>query len=157
MGGRKPIFKALRNELKRANLYTEDTKKADCILFNSHHNLKKFLSLEINLSIFDLFSHKKYAYTLQLPYHLYHFTPITIKNYLKLLNFQNVKIIHKNFDRDLLAPLNFLIRENPNKLFLKVIFKFATKRLIRKVIIRTIVNLFSLLGKTSRMTVIAEK
>ena len=101
--------------------------------------------------------YKKYAYTLQLPYHLYHFTPITIKNYLKLLNFQNVKIFHENFDRDLLAPLNFMIRENPNKLFLKVILKFATKRLIRKIIIRIIVNILSLLGKTSRMTVIAEK
>lgn len=101
--------------------------------------------------------YKKYAYTLQLPYHLYHFSPFTIKNYLKLLNFQNVKIIHENFDRDLLAPLNFMIRENPNKLFLKVILKFATKKLIRKIVIRIFVNILSLLGKTSRMTVIAEK
>jgi len=101
--------------------------------------------------------YKKFAYTLQLPYHLYHFTPITIKNYLILLNFQNIKIIHENFDRDLLAPLNLMIRENPNKSFLKIILKFATNRLIRKVIIRTIVNFFSLLGKTSRMIVIAEK
>jgi len=101
--------------------------------------------------------YKKYAYTLTLPYHLYHFTPITIKNYLKLLNFQNIKIFHENFDRDLLAPLDFMTRENPNKLFLKVIFKFASKKLIRKIFIRTIVNIFSLLGKTSRMTVVAEK
>ena len=101
--------------------------------------------------------YKKYAYTLTLPYHLYHFSPNTIKNYLKLLDFHNIKIVHENFDRDLLAPLNFMIRENPNKLYLKVILKFATKGLIRKVIIKTIVNIFSLLGKTSRMTVIAEK
>ncbi len=101
--------------------------------------------------------YKNYAYTLTLPYHLYHFNPITINNYLKLLNFQNVKIFHENFDRDLLAPLNFMIREHPNKLYLKVILNFATKRLVRKIIIRTIVNFFSLLGKTSRMTVIAEK
>jgi len=101
--------------------------------------------------------YKKYAYTLTLPYHLYHFTPITIYNYLKLLNFKSIKIHHSNFDRDLLAPLNFMIRENPSKLYLKVIFKFATNKLIRKVIIRTIVNFFSILGITSRMTVIAEK
>lgn len=110
-----------------------------------------------DISGLEVSIYKKYAYTLQLPYHLYHFTPITIKNYLQLLNFQNPKIIHENFDRDLLAPLNFMIRENPNKLFLEVVLKFATKRLIRKVIIRIIVNFFSLLGKTSRMTVIAEK
>ncbi len=101
--------------------------------------------------------YKKYAYTLQLPFHLYHFTPKSIKNYLKELNYKKIKIIHGNFDRDLIAPLTFIIREHPDKILVKYLQKLSTKRFIRKTLIKFIIYIFSFLGKTSRMTVVARK
>jgi len=138
----------------------EHVESPKIVLKKCHALLKphgKLVLILPDISGIEVRIYKKYAYTLQLPYHLYHFSPNTIRNYLKLLNFQEVKIFHDNFDRDLLAPLNFMIRENPNEVLLKIILKFASRRLIRKVIISTITNIFSLLGKTSRMTVIAKK
>ena len=101
--------------------------------------------------------YKKYAYTLQLPIHLYHFTPKSIKDYLKELNYKNIKIFHRNSDRDLLVPLSFIIRDYPDKILVKYLFKLATKRFIRKIFVKFLVDIIAFLGKTSRMTVIATK
>ena len=101
--------------------------------------------------------YKKYAYTLHAPFHLYQFTPRTIKNYLKAGHFKNIKITHQNFDRDLVAPLNFILRENPNSFFIKILYKLSYNKFIKKTIVRLIVNFLSLIGKTSRMTVVAKK
>jgi len=100
---------------------------------------------------------KKYAYSLQLPFHLYHFTPYTIKNYLKKFDFANIKIIHQISDRDLIAPLSFILSENPNKKLAKYLFNLLTFSFFRKSVIRLLINILALLGITSRMTVIAEK
>jgi len=101
--------------------------------------------------------YKKYAYTLQLPYHLYHFTPNSIKNYLIKNKFKKIKIIHENSDRDLIAPLSYILKDNPNNLFIKCVLKFFSNKFIRKTMIKTIINIFSFLSMTSRMTVIAKK
>ena len=85
------------------------------------------------------------------------FTPDTIKNLLRALNFKKIKIIHDNFDRDLIAPLNYILREHPNNLIANYTLKITTKKIIRRTFVKIIVNVLSLLGKTSRMTVVAEK
>jgi len=101
--------------------------------------------------------YKRYAYTLQLPYHLYHFTPNSIKKYLKLYEFKKIKITHDNFDRDLLAPLNFIIEENPDNILLKYVYKIVINKFIRKTLIKIIMKFISSLGKTSRMVIVATK
>lgn len=101
--------------------------------------------------------YKKYAYTLQVPLHLYHFSPATIRNYLKESNFKKIEIFHQNFDRDLIAPLNYILKENPDKILVKIAFIFCKNKLFRKTIIRLIVRVLSFLGITSRMTIIAKK
>jgi len=101
--------------------------------------------------------YKRYAYTLHLPNHLYHFTPYSITNYLKIINFKKIKIYHQDFDRDLIAPLTYILKERHGDIKIKSIQRVFTHRLIRKTIIQTIIKIFSLLGITSRMTVYAEK
>ncbi|MFX0135450.1 MAG: class I SAM-dependent methyltransferase [Candidatus Hodarchaeota archaeon] len=100
---------------------------------------------------------RKYAYIIQLPFHLFHFTPKTIRNYLKALNFKKIRIIYQNSDRDLLAPLNYILRENPNNVSCKILHKLFFNVFIRKTLIKIVINLLSYIGKTSRMTVIAQK
>ena len=129
--------------------------------------LKKLYSLlkpngKLVLSVPDMSGievrlYKKYAYTLQVPLHLYHFTPTTIKNYLKDSNFKKIEIIHLNFDRDLVAPLNYILKENPNKILVKIAHIFCKNKLFRKTIIKLIVRVLAFLGKTSRMIIIAKK
>ena len=101
--------------------------------------------------------YKKYAYTNHVPLHLYHFTPNTIRNFLKECNFKKIKIVHQNFDRDLIAPLNFILKENPNNILAKIAYMFCINKFFRKTIIKLIVKVLSFLGKTSRMTIIAKK
>ena len=125
------------------------------------YSLLKFngkLILKIpDFSGFERRIYKKYAYTLHLPYHLFHFTPFSIKNYLKVIKFRKIKILHDNYDRDLISPLKFILRDNPERFFIKYIADFVHKKFIRKTLIKALVNLFSYLGKTSRMIVTAHK
>ncbi len=100
---------------------------------------------------------KKYAYTLQLPYHLYHFTPNSIKQYLKAAKFGKIKTIHENTDRDLINPLKYMNEENPANITIRIILKIVSIKLIRKTLIKSFVRILAVLGITSRMIVIAEK
>jgi len=45
-GGGNQFLKALRQEAKRSNTYTDSIQDADVILFNSHHNPKQVLKLQ---------------------------------------------------------------------------------------------------------------
>ena len=101
--------------------------------------------------------YKKYAYTLQVPYHLYHFTPNTIKNYLIKTNFKKIKIIHQISTRDLVAPLDFLQSNKSRSALIKIVMLIVTQKLIRNTIIKLIESILAYLGKTSRMTIIAKK
>ena len=95
---------------------------------------------------------RKYAYTLQLPTHLTHFTPKTIKKYLINSEFNNIKIFHQDFDRDLIAPLSYMKRDN-----ITTIFSIMSNKFIRKTIVKIFIKILSLLGKTSRMTIYMKK
>jgi 2-polyprenyl-3-methyl-5-hydroxy-6-metoxy-1,4-benzoquinol methylase len=93
--------------------------------------------------------YKEYFYGLQVPQHLSHFSPITIDNFLRKSGFVIEKIVHRKFDRDLVASASYF--DN------KLLFKLLSNRIIRKIAVKFIVNLLSVLGKTSRMTVYARK
>ncbi|MFX0135242.1 MAG: hypothetical protein ACFFDN_16480, partial [Candidatus Hodarchaeota archaeon] len=71
--------------------------------------------------------------------------------------FKNIKIYHQKTDRDLIAPLSFIVRENPDKLLAKYLIKLFIFNLFRKLVIRLIIHILAFLGITSRMTIIAEK
>lgn len=100
---------------------------------------------------------KKYAYTIQAPYHLYHFTPKTIKKYLESLNFKNINVTHSKSTRDLIAPLIYYLQDYPNKILIKILLKVFKKNIIRDSIIKYICGFLSILGKTSRMIVLATR
>ncbi len=105
----------------------------------------------------ELRLYKKYAYTLQLPYHLYHFTPNSIKNYLKRLNFTKIKFFHQSTTKDFIMPLTYIFRDKPNDTFIRYMLKLGKFNLIRNSLIKFLSYILTLLGKTSRMTVIAIK
>jgi len=131
------------------------------IIIKKIYNLLKEKGLLIlsvpDFSGIEVRIYKKYAYGLQLPFHLYHFTPQTIKRYLKESHFQKIKIFHQNFDRDLIAPLFFISREKPEKIIIKYLLKLFQFKFIRITLVRIIIKTLALLGKTSRMTIVAKK
>jgi ubiquinone/menaquinone biosynthesis C-methylase UbiE len=103
-----------------------------------------------DFSGFEASVYKKYHYGLQVPCHLYHFTPKTIKNYLKKYGFKIKYLIHHKFDRDLVASANYL--RNAGKL--KWLAPSLQNKVIRKTGVKLFINLLSFFGKTSRMTVV---
>ncbi|MFX1298106.1 MAG: glycosyltransferase [Promethearchaeota archaeon] len=46
-GGANQFLKALKQEFINRNFYVDNPKDADCILFNSHHSLKRILQLKL--------------------------------------------------------------------------------------------------------------
>ncbi len=46
-GGGNQFLKALKNSLIKKGYYSNNPKKADCILFNSHHNIQEVLRLKL--------------------------------------------------------------------------------------------------------------
>ncbi len=93
--------------------------------------------------------YKDKAYTLQVPQHLNHFSPKTITNFLNKAGFNVEKIVHHQFDRDLVASADYL----KNKLLSKILHN----RLVRKSFVKMAVALLALFEKTSRMSVYAKK
>ncbi|MCD4832074.1 MAG: methyltransferase domain-containing protein [Anaerohalosphaeraceae bacterium] len=93
--------------------------------------------------------YKKISYTLHVPQHLNHFSPKTITMVLEKAGFKVEKIIHQNFDRDLVASADYL----RNKTLTGVLHN----KLVRKTFVRCFVSLLAAFGKTSRMTVYARK
>ena len=92
----------------------------------------------------------KHAYTLQVPNHLFHFTPKTINKYLRKAGFKGgIKIYHHSFDRDIVAPLSYL----KNKKTINVIRAMVRNKVIRFLLVKPFVKVSSWLGKTSRMTI----
>ncbi|MCF7866689.1 class I SAM-dependent methyltransferase [Candidatus Woesearchaeota archaeon] len=98
--------------------------------------------------------YKKYAYTLQLPTHLTHFTEDSIKKYLKKIGFKEIKIYHHKTDRDLIAPLTILKTEGKD---IKILRLLLTNKIIRKTLVKAFINILSILRKTSRITIYAKK
>jgi 2-polyprenyl-3-methyl-5-hydroxy-6-metoxy-1,4-benzoquinol methylase len=142
------------------NMVLEHVASPKIVLQKCHSLLKEKGLLIFSIPDFsgiEVRIYKDYAYGLQLPFHLYHFTPYTIKNYLKELKFKKIKIVHQIFDRDLIAPLFFISRDNPDKQIVKFLFKLLSIKFIRKTFVRILIIILGLIGKTSRMTVIVEK
>jgi len=98
---------------------------------------------------FEAKLYKRYFYGLQVPQHLHHFSPRIINNLLQSKGFKVNKIIHHNFDRDIVASANYLP--------IKILSYILHQKIIRFSLVRPFVNLLSCLGKTSRMTIYATK
>ena len=100
---------------------------------------------------------KEYSYCLQLPFHLHHFTPKTLDNYVKLVGLERINLFHLKSDREIIGPLNYILIEYPNKLLIKAILKIMIKKIIRATLIRFLMNILAAIGKTSRMTMVTRK
>ena len=112
------------------------------------HNGELMISVP-DISGFEANFYRQYAYTLQVPEHLHHFTPKTITKLLEDNGFIVEKIIHQNFDRDIVTSSGYM----PNK----KLAKFLHNKFIRKTFIKFFVSFLALVGKTSRMNIYARK
>ena len=95
---------------------------------------------------------KEYAYSIHLPCHTYFFNKNHIK---KLLNghYQNIKFVFHHFDRDVVASSYYKYQDRK-----KLQFRFiAHNKTFRFLVIKPLIFLLSLLNKTSRVTVFAQK
>lgn len=96
---------------------------------------------------------KQYCYGLQVPNHLNHFTPLTIRQYFKKYGFRAEKIIHQEVDRDFVASAQYMKNDGLKPWLASVL----SNKLFRKTILRAAVTLLSYLGMTSRMTIWVRK
>jgi len=128
-------------------------------VYDPHLTIKKVYDVlkedgELMLSVPDMNGyevklHKKFAYTLQVPEHLHHFTPQTLKKLLEENGFEIVRIVHQNSDRDFVAPFNY-----KNNRFFLTLFR---NKFVRKVFVKPFISLLAMMGKTSRMSIYARK
>ena len=72
---------------------------------------------------FEAKIYKKYAYTLQLPTHLTHFTPQTIKRLLKSQGYRNIKIYFQPSMTDIIKPLDYMIEDGKKVKWIKSIIQ----------------------------------
>jgi len=89
------------------------------------------------------------CYTLQVPQHLNHFTPDTIKKMLDEAGFRVEEIIHHHTDRDWVASMDL------SGGYLKSL-NILKYKAIRKAVVKPLVYIQGLLGLTSRMSVYAK-
>lgn len=102
-----------------------------------------------DISGYEAKLHKEFAYTLQVPEHLHHFTPKMITKLLEDNGFEVIRIVHQNSDRDFVAPFNY-----KGDKFLSKVFH---NKIIRKTVIKLFINFLAFMGKTSRMSIYARK
>ncbi len=98
--------------------------------------------------------YKQYAYTLQIPTHFTHFTPKTVSKYVQKAGFKNVKIVHQQADRDLIAPLTYMKKDGYKT---GLIIKILSNKIVRKTLVKAFIKLLSITKQSSRITVYAEK
>ena len=96
---------------------------------------------------------KEYTYSLHLPNHITFLNKKVIKEYLTKLGYINIKIHFQSFDRDIIGSAGFKYEETGN-VFYKILSK---NKFIRYALIKPIVYIMSIFGKTSRVTVYANK
>lgn len=102
-----------------------------------------------DISGFEARFYKEKCYSLHVPQHLYHFTPETITRLLEKAGFRVEKIVHQNFDRDLVASSGYLRN--------RLLFKILHNPVIRRTAVKAAVRLLSAFGMTSRMSVYARR
>ena len=121
-------------------------------LIKINNILKKNGQIILSIPDIDGFEMKLYkdkCYALHIPQHLNHFNPKTIRFIMEKTGFKVEKIIHQNFDRDIVASAGYLKN--------KFIYKIISNRVIRKTIVKIFINFLSLIGKSSRMTIYGRK
>lgn len=89
----------------------------------------------------------KYAYGLQLPYHLYFFNREHLRKLLS--DFSEIRFVFQHFDRDVVASAGYQQKETRSSVSRLV----AENTFVRKLIVRPLVLLGSFLNLTSRITV----
>jgi 2-polyprenyl-3-methyl-5-hydroxy-6-metoxy-1,4-benzoquinol methylase len=94
----------------------------------------------------------RFFYGLQVPNHLYHFTPATLRRYLEENGFRVDRIIFQRNDADFRKSIENVIVDRPGWRPLRLLTRGFFRTLIRQAIV-----LLSLMGRTSRMTVFATK
>ena len=102
-----------------------------------------------DISGFEAVLFRDKAYTLHVSNHLNHFTPETIRLFIRRTGFITERIVHHGGDTDMIKSAGYL----ENKVFFHIIKIFP----VRKLLLRPLIRVLSLLGKTSRMTVFARK
>lgn len=102
-----------------------------------------------DFSGFESRLYKNYAYTLQLPTHLFHFTHTSIEKYLTRLKYSKIIKYHHHIDRDLLAPICYLKKNN---IKLKLWQRIIVNKIIRKSFVKLLLEVASFAGRTSRFT-----
>jgi len=102
-----------------------------------------------DISGFEAKVYKDKCYALHVPQHLSHFTPKTLKAFLNKAGFRVDKIVHHNFDRDIVASAGYLQD--------KLLYSLLSNKVIRNTAVKIFINFLSLIGKSSRMSVFARK
>lgn len=102
-----------------------------------------------NISGFEMRLFKDKAYPLQVPQHLNHFTPSTIRRFLEKTGFVIERLLHHREETDLIKSAGYL--EN------RVLSSALNNKAVRKALVRPFIKALSAAGRTSRMTVFARK
>ena len=102
-----------------------------------------------DISGFEAKLYGKFAYTLQAPQHLNHFTPATITAMLNKTGFHVEKIVHQNVAKDFVESAKYLDS--------KLLHNILKSTPIKKIFIKPLAFLLAVSGKTSRMSIYAGK
>lgn len=118
--------------------------------------LKPAGQLVFSIPYFEGFEYglfKEYTYGLHLPHHITFLNKKIIKECLKKLGYKNIRFYFHYFDRDIVASAGY--KYSVTK---KYRYKLLSEnKFIRYFFVKPLVYVLSLLGRTSRVTVYAEK
>lgn len=102
---------------------------------------------------FEFSVFKEYSYGLQLPTHITFFNKKILREYLSKLGYKDIKFYFQYFDRDVVASAGYKYADTG-----KWLYKFiSSNKTFRRLAIRPFAFILSLLGKTSRVSVLAFK
>lgn len=100
---------------------------------------------------FQLFKERWYA--LQLPNHLYHFTPETLEKVLSAGGWKMDKVYHQRLLTNLIASIGYVLRDRGYSRIGQKFISFPERGAIWAYMFYPFAWLFSLFGQTGRMTV----
>lgn len=105
---------------------------------------------------FNLFGN--YWYALQLPTHLYHYTPSTIVKMLTVSGWEVDKIMHQKNLNNIFPSIGYFVEDHlfTNR-FTKWLIQFSDKPGIRHILVLPFAWIASCFGQTGRMTIWARK
>lgn len=100
---------------------------------------------------------KKYWYALQLPTHLFHFTPDTISAVLSASGWRLQKIYHQRVITNLVVSLGYVLREKGFTSIANKFIQFPKSSGKWQYVLFPVAWIFSLFGQTGRMTIHARR